>query len=331
MHYEVVVAGHVCLDIIPAFEHQSPLAPGTLVKVGPPTLATGGAVSNTGSALHRLGIKTKLMGKVGDDLFGRAVLDLLRPINAEGMVVAPGETTSYSVVINQPGRDRTFLHCTGANDTVTADDVDEAALSGVRLLHFGYPTLMRSIYQDGGAEMVAIFRKAKKLGLTTSLDMSLPDPSSEAGRVDWISWLKHVLPVVDIFLPSLDETRSMLGNQAPSALLRVLHEFGAQIVGLKMGSQGLRVLWQGCELSAPCFAVEVVGTIGSGDCTIAGFLAGFLRGLPPADVVDMACAVGACCCEAADATSGVRSWDETRGRMARGWERLSSTGKEYTR
>jgi len=321
---EAVVAGHICLDIIPAFPaHGAALEPGKLIKMGPATISTGGAVSNTGLALHRLGIKTQLMGKVGDDLIGRAILDFIGPTLAAGMIVAKGETSSYTVVINPPGIDRTFLHCTGANDTFTAADINAEKLAGARLFHFGYPTLMQRIYNDGGREMEKIFRQAKAVGLTTSLDMSYPDPKSEAGQVDWPAWLKRVLPHVDIFLPSLDEMQLMLQTKAAAPeIARQLRDWGVKIAGLKMGDKGLYVRWSDRELHAPCFRVNVAGTTGAGDATIAGFLAGYLRKLSPEETMTMAAAVGACCCEAPDATSGIRSWDETRQRIQAGWKTL---------
>lgn len=318
---EAIVAGHICLDIIPTFPpHGATLEPGKLIKMGPATISTGGAVSNTGLALHRLGIQTQLMGKVGDDLIGRGILDFIGPELAAGMIVVPGETSSYSIVINPPGVDRTFLHCTGANDTFTAADVK---LTPAKLFHFGYPTLMQRIYNDGGGAMEKIFRQAKAAGMTTSLDMSYPDPKSEAGRVDWIAWHKRVLPLLDIYLPSLDEMQLMLRTQAgPEEIARQLQAWGVKIAGLKMGDKGLYVRWENRELHAPCFQVTVAGTTGSGDATIAGFLAGYLRNLSPEETMTLAAAVGACCCETPDATTGIRSWDETRQRIAAGWKTL---------
>ena len=321
---EAVVAGHICLDIIPAFPaHGAALEPGKLIKMGPATISTGGAVSNTGLALHRLGVPTQLMGKVGDDLIGRAILDFIGPTLAAGMIIAPGETSSYTVVINPPGVDRTFLHCTGANDTFTAADIDAEKFTGARLFHFGYPTLMQRIYNDGGHAMEKIFRTARQAGLTTSLDMSYPDPQSEAGQVDWPAWLKRVLPHVDIFLPSLDEMQLMLHTPADApAIAQQLHDWGAKIAGLKMGAKGLLVRWPDRVRHAPCFQVHVAGTTGAGDATIAGFLAGILRGLPAEKTMLLAAAVGACCCEAPDATSGIRSWDETWNRIQSGWKTI---------
>ena len=69
----------------------------------------------------------------------------------------------------------------------------------------------------------------------------------------------------------------------------------------------------------PAFVVDVVGTTGAGDAAYGAFLAAMLHGLPPAECAQMACAVGACNAEQADATSGVRPWDETRQRIAAGW------------
>jgi sugar/nucleoside kinase (ribokinase family) len=72
---------------------------------------------------------------------------------------------------------------------------------------------------------------------------------------------------------------------------------------------------------APCFKVNVVGTTGSGDATIAGFLSAILRDASPETAMTMAAAVGACNVEAADALSGIRTWEETAARIVNGWER----------
>jgi sugar/nucleoside kinase (ribokinase family) len=362
---DIVVAGHICLDIILTFAGckgrvDEFLVPGKLVNVGPPVLSTGGAVSNAGLALYRLGVPTRLMGKVGDDLFGRAILDILRGYDralADGMLVVSGEHSSYSIIISPPGVDRIILHCPGANDTFGADDVAYEKLASARVFHFGYPPIMRRMFVDGGQALATMMRRVKEQGLTTSLDMAKPDPDSQAGRADWPALLARVLPYVDLFLPSLDEILFMLdrprfermpqsAGSLDSALLGELSErllqLGAAVVVLKLGDQGLYMrtthdterlaalgrgapqdlsLWKGRELHAPCFQVNVVGTTGSGDCTIAGFLAGLLHELPPEDVMTSAVAVGACSVERADATSGVPSWSAVQERIRSGWER----------
>jgi sugar/nucleoside kinase (ribokinase family) len=277
-----------------------------------------------------------------------------------------------------------FLHCPGVNDTFCAADVRDETLAGARLFHFGYPPIMRRMFADGGRELASLFRRVKARGLATSLDMTMVDPDSEAGRVDWRALLARVLPHVDVFLPSLEEILFMLDRarfeqlarkggpaaivaQADVALLRRLSgellAMGATMVVLKLGDQGLYVRttgneqrlaaigltvgsdrrarrtdgpavrpyfskeWLDREAHAPCFKVNVVGTTGSGDCTIAGFLAGLLRGLPLEDVMTAAVAVGACCCEKTDATSGVPSWSALQKRIRAGWGRRAANPK----
>src|SRR5262249_36762123 len=124
---EIVVAGHVCLDILPVFGEQCSISevstPGKLVHIGPAMVLVGGSVANTGLALYRLGIATRLMSKIGDDLFGQAIQEVIKTTDkrlVEHMIVTPGAHSSYSIIISLPGLDRTFLHYPGVNDTYSA-------------------------------------------------------------------------------------------------------------------------------------------------------------------------------------------------------------------
>ena len=67
--------------------------------------------------------------------------------------------------------------------------------------------------------------------------------------------------------------------------------------------------------------MTVVGTTGSGDCTIAGFLTGLLEGLSPEHIMTSAVAVGACNVEQADATSGILTWSAVQQRIRSDWPR----------
>ncbi|MFW6146423.1 MAG: carbohydrate kinase family protein, partial [Planctomycetota bacterium] len=264
----IVVAGHICLDIIPALpaDGRTPremIVPGRLVKVGPATVATGGAVANTGLALHRLGLPVRLMGKLGDDLLGRSVLNILTDAEAAlaaDMIVAPGGGSSYTIVISPPGTDRTFLHHSGVNDTFAAADVPFDRLPSAGLFHFGYPPLMRRMYADGGDELARLLAGARDRGLAVSLDLSMPDLDGEAGRAEWPAILAKALPAVDLFAPSFDEILLMLDRDRfdhltatavadnlaaaadPSVFRRLadmLIGMGAAIVALKLGDRGL--------------------------------------------------------------------------------------------
>src|SRR3990167_9068169 len=115
---DVVVAGHICFDIIPKMISGGSvindiLRPGKLVHVEKAKVSSGGPVSNTGLALNRLGISVELMCKCGNDMFGHALIQKIKDEadGAEkGMQIVDGETTSYTVVISPPGIDRIFLH-----------------------------------------------------------------------------------------------------------------------------------------------------------------------------------------------------------------------------
>lgn len=361
-----VVAGHICLDIFPNLDHLAEgqftrlFQPGHLIEAGPATFSTGGPVSNTGLVLHKLGTPTQLMRKIGDDLFGQAVQDIMSsysPELVEGMIVDPAVNTSYSVIINPPGVDRIFLHNPGANDTFCAEDIDYDKVARASLFHFGYPPIMRRMYADNGVELASIFKRVKESGVITSLDMAFPDPAAPSGRADWREILRATLPYVDIFLPSIEELLFMLYRPTyerlcevgdildqitPELLMQVsadLLEMGVKIQVLKLGYQGLYLrtaspsslsgmnrggfldegAWGNQEAWIPCFQVKVAGTTGSGDATIAGFLSSLLRGLSPYEAMTAAVAVGACNVEAADALSGIRSWEATMERVKAGW------------
>ena len=352
MDKKIAVAGHVCLDIIPEIRNTPDInliEPGKLLEIGPACLSTGGAVSNVGIALHKLGIKIRLLGKIGNDLFGRAILEQFNKVDdtlTENMVPAPGESTSYTIVVNPPGTDRSFWHHPGCNDTYTSDDIADEDLGGIGIFHFGYPPLMRQMFENEGEELLRLFQKVKAAGIITSLDMAYPDPNSRSGRVNWRVILERVLPFVDIFLPSLDEICLMLdvengGEISLDILNRVTGEllkFGAGIVGLKLGDSGFYLRTAGCErlenvvnnaepwlhreIYSPCYRVAVKGTTGAGDATIAGFLAAVIHDFTPEQAVNVAVAVGACSVESVDASSGIPSWDTLQKRTKSGWNKL---------
>ncbi len=221
--FDVVVAGHICLDVIPTFpfragevQFEDLFRPGKLSQMGEVFLSSGGPVSNTGINLLTLGMKAQLMGKVGDDFFGEGLLNLLAHRNLDkSMLRVRGEHTSYTIVLAPPGIDRMFLHNPGANHTYGANDVNYEAVGEARHFHLGYPPLMRRLYSNDGAELAEIFRRVKERHprVSTSLDMALPDPASESGKVNWRRALEQVAPYLDIFTPSAEEMLFMLERE----------------------------------------------------------------------------------------------------------------------
>ena len=250
----VIVAGHLCLDLIPTLPGEVRYTPGTLAGVGPVTVSTGGCVPNTGLVLHRLGAPVRLLAKVADDPLGKIVRDLLARVSdalAAGLLDAPGENTSYSVILSPPGEDRMILHYPGPNDTFAAEDLPEDledALPGARIFHFGYPPIMRRMYEDGGENLRRVLNRAKRSGLTTSLDTTYPDPASEAGRADWVRIFETALPEADVFLPSLEEILLMLEPDARTEVARLGPEALSRVPVERISHVGTRLVALGAAV-----------------------------------------------------------------------------------
>ena len=271
---KVLAAGHICLDITPVFNQQKVtkltdlLSPGKLIHVGRPDIHLGGSVANTGLAMSILGANVRLAAKIGCDEFGQLVKQNLKRYTCEAELVEDNSIgTSYSIVIAVSGVDRLFLHDPGANDTFYADDIKDWMLSDISHFHFGYPTLMRQMYENDGEELYNLFHRVKEKGITTSLDMSVVDPNSLAGKVNWRRILSRVLPLIDFFVPSIEEIGFMLNreqyhiwNQRANGgditgflsvdedikpLADEIIKLGAAVVMLKCGAPG--IYYQSCK------------------------------------------------------------------------------------
>jgi sugar/nucleoside kinase (ribokinase family) len=306
-----LIAGHICIDLIPAVPSGLGIVPGELVNVGPMTLRAGGCVANTATALADLGANVRVIAGVGDDDLGAALRRQIRErLGGDvGLVTVSGASTSYSIVLEPPGSDRTFWHHIGAN----ADfDDDMVSLADTDLLHLGYPQLLPRLIAHDGARLQALLQRAKSATITTSLDFAAVRP--DGSEPDWRAILKGVLPAADIVTPSVDDLVSMLGTtidnsrSSLSSLAGELIALGAAVVMLTAGPQGALLRtgsarrlaaagpglagnvdeWADCEIFAPAAATRVISTTGAGDAATAGLLYGVLRGLAPNAALSLA-------------------------------------------
>src|SRR5512137_73164 len=140
---EIVAAGHTCLDLIPAFtidgkvdKMTDVLVPGKMINMGKCVVVGGGPVTNAGVSIRRLGVKTELIGKIGNDDFGKQILNWYETKEGhfQGIKTVKGESTSYTIAICIPGVDRFYLHHCGANDTFGYDDVDFSLIERSKLM-----------------------------------------------------------------------------------------------------------------------------------------------------------------------------------------------------
>lgn len=328
----IVVAGHICLDLTPELGPGARLDPGRLIGIGPLGMKLGGCVANTGTALADLGASLSVHSTVGDDELGRIVADTIAryPGLSADLHISAHLATSYSLVLEPAGHDRTFWHHTGANAVFTGEQLDTADAD---LLHLGYPPLLPGIVADGGAPLENVLRRAKDAGATTSLDLAVVDPDSDVGDLDWAGILQHALPFVDVISPSLDDLTSALGGtvlghsddrgfdvaalppaRAAAEYAELLLAWGAAVVAISAGSEGLLLRTAGAErlarggrMLAPLAAEwadislrvrpfpldRVVTTNGAGDASTAGLLFALSHGVSPTVAAHVASASAA--------------------------------------
>jgi sugar/nucleoside kinase (ribokinase family) len=355
---DVVLCGHICLDIIPRWSGGGieMLIPGHVLEMTGVDVSTGGSVANTGLALFQLGIRPNLLGKIGNDAFGRIILETLQKQDVElskNIIISDNDSSSYTIVLNSPDTDRIFLHYPGSNHTFSAREIPYSDIEGACLFHFGYPPLMKKFYEKDGQELIQMFAKVRKMKMITSLDMAMPDPETPSGKINWRKLLENVLPYIDIFVPSIDELLYMwnrkdyqqwingeksLSLDWLSQLSQDIMEYGTNIVMIKLGKIGLFLhtgklvskhlfstidlkKWSLRQLFSSCFNTKVIGTTGAGDATIAGFLSQIVQGSTPEQAINIGTATGAYCVEATDATSGIKSMIEIKERISKGWKK----------
>jgi sugar/nucleoside kinase (ribokinase family) len=302
--HSVLVAGHLCIDITPELSSVPELVPGQLYEIGSAQLTLGGCVANTGLALAAAGIPTRVSGMLGDDPLGEIARRLLteQGVDLEGIMTTSGSATSYSIVFQLPGHDRTFWHHPGANAEFTGREV---SLDGVDILHLGYPPLLPALLADNAAPLLDLLREARSRQITTSLDLAVVDPRSKAAEVDWRAIFARVLPYVDIATPSIDDLTSSLGiTRTPDDDLveecaHRLIEDGCAIANVSAGARGafsvsagadrlaaagpalssVRSAWSSTAEWVPAATPRrVVNTTGAGDAATAGLLYGLAQG-----------------------------------------------------
>lgn len=279
-------------------------------------MSLGGAVANTGLALRDLGCPTVLQAIIGDDGLGAAARYILGDLRADELIVRPDADTSYSIVLEPDGADRTFWHHTGVNASFDCT----AVVLETDLLHLGYPQLLPSVMADEGAPLLDLLRRAGCAGITRSLDFAVVDPDSPVGKLDWPRLLPVILANTDVLSPSVDDLRSMLRITEPptvelaAMLCQHMIAAGTAVAMLTAGDQGLALAvadadrlaaggpvlaalgpdWPGAALQLPPLEPPThVTSTGAGDAASAGLLRALLGGFSPAQALGLARATSA--------------------------------------
>jgi sugar/nucleoside kinase (ribokinase family) len=292
----------LCAGIIVADHVSSPIprlpGPGDLVLADQLLLTIGGCAANVAVDLVKLGVSAAVVGRVGGDVFGRVVADMLRDsrVDVSGLQVTPDRDTSQTLIVNVASEDRRFIHTFGANAVFRAADIRPELVSRCRALYLGGYLLMGQVYQE---ELIPVFAAARRAGARTVLDVVTPGPA------DYLSRLEKLLPHVDVFLPNNHEAQLIAGDADPLRQAELFHRLGAGTAIVTLGDRGA-VLVSGRErLQAGAYPVPFVDGTGGGDAFAAGYIDGLLRGLDAEGCLRLASAVGASCVRAVGTTAGV--------------------------
>lgn len=299
----IIVADHVCepVDHLPA--------PGELILTRRMDLTIGGCASNVAVDLVRLGMKAALVGKVGDDVFGRHINDALTAagVDCRHLGVAEQCDTAGTLIINCRGHDRRFIHSIGANGRFTGQEVTDAMIASARILYLGGYLLCDSM---AAGDIARAFRTAREGGVPTLLDVVIPGPGDYRAR------LEAVLPWTDYFFPNDDEARTITGLSDPRAQAEAFVAAGARTVIITCGSRGALVATRDGLWRAGTHSVEFVDGTGSGDAFAAGWIYGLRQGADPLGCLQYGSASGAQCVTAMGATTGVFSARELEAFVA---------------
>ena len=305
----IAVAGSTLVDKIN--EIAAYPASGELTRILGITTAVGGCVPNVSIDLKKISpeLKISAIGKVGDDKEGKYLIDTLtvNGVDASGIKVIEGQTTTFTDVMSVTGGQRTFFTYAGADGELGADDFDFGKI-GAKILHLGYFLLLKKIDAGEGAE---ILRKAGEHGLKTSIDMVSENSDRYA-----------------LVVPCLKYTDYLIINETEAGKITGIEPIHANLekIARTLKEMGVRekVIIHMPDCSVCCSnegfsylgAVDVPksyikGKTGAGDAFCAGALIGIYKGLNDMEIMDLASCTAIMALGAPDATSGLKTEAET--------------------
>ena len=297
----VLSAGFVCGDLVLAPVDDLPPAGGNRF-VEQAALTIGGCAANAAVGFARLlqagGGRSALAGRIGADPLGRLLQDALAEagVDTAALLVTPNAATAINTALVASSGERSFYVFPGACAHLTPDDLPDSLLSQFDHLHLGAIGALPGLAGEAAADVAC---RARALGLSTSLDITLNPPRDSAADVS------PLLPHMDLFLPNLAEARAVLGQGDAGTLLGRGLDRGVRLMGLKLGEQGCWLAAGDQRVHAPAFPVVAVDTVGAGDAWSVAVVYGWRQGWPLAGIGRFANAAGALATLQTGATEGM--------------------------
>ncbi|MBO7404880.1 MAG: carbohydrate kinase family protein [Clostridia bacterium] len=270
--WDVFVYGDVNIDlVVPGVECLPD--PGTEVDVPVMETFVGGGAALFTLGIAKLGLTPVFQGSIGRDMYGVYIRNLFRELGVDDSLLADHGTKKTGISISfTTERDRCFLTYRGTNEGLSLKNMNLDALRDARHVHVtGYEgTANHAEYYD-------MLKKIKAIGgVTVSFDVGWD------GSGVWYEGIFDLLPMIDVLFMNETEclhyTRAASVEEGAEKLAR-----GAGMAVIKLGRAGSMAVKDGEIFRAPGYRVEAVDTTGAGDSFNAGFIAGYLRGLPMQD------------------------------------------------
>jgi sugar/nucleoside kinase (ribokinase family) len=268
------------------------------------TMAVSGAAGVAAIAAAKMGLKTRAIGGVGEDLMGDWVMQRLHHFGVDtGMMQhSPGWKTSSSIVTTRADGSRPALHMKGATGTFTVAPGDFDKATDAKVFHLGGVGLMDAM--DGEANAM-LMRHAKQAGCITTVDIF-------AGSAEDLPDVDVVLPYTDYFMPSIEEARALSGLEHLEDCTRFFHDRGVACCVFTLGGDGAYYSHtDGTRFRIPAFDIQVKCTCGCGDAFDAGYAVALCKGFDPETSVRFAQATSALNATGLGSQAGVESFEHT--------------------
>ena len=240
----------------------------------------------------RLGHAAGIVSGVGDDAFGRCILERLAAdgVRTDLVEVVRGRATGVAFVAYQPDGSREFIYHFDGTPAVMATAPDPALLGTPRWFHVMGCSLLAS--EGFRAEILTTAERFAAAGARLSFDPNLR-PELLAGRsIEAVAG--PVLRRAAVLLPGEEELRLLGGETTEDGCLEALFaRYPVEIVVLKRGARGCTVVTRDARVDVAAFAVRAIDPTGAGDCFDAGFLCGLLEGRDLQSAARLAAAAGA--------------------------------------
>jgi len=251
----------------------------------------GGAPANFAAGVRCLGLSSGMITKVGNDFFGRFLIDKLKDANVDTSQIQI--TNDYKTALAFVGLDEkrspsfSFYRSPCADIMLKEEEIDENYIKSAKLLMCGTVSMAD---EPARSAIFKAIEYAKKHGLQVACDPNLRDDLWHFK--DPREHIFRVLKDTDIFLPSISEAEFITGEKGERAFEAIL-ELGPSIIGITRGAEGATILTKDGTFSAPSYKVDVVDTTGAGDAFAAGLITGLLTDMPLEKIVYFANAVSA--------------------------------------